>query len=125
MIYLVDDDAEELEILEETLRQYGYEGQISTARDGEEVMRVLRSDPVHKPDLLLLDLNMPLKDGFEVLAEIKSDAALRDIVVVVLTASSNKTDEERCRSLGCDYFFTKPSRMEEYQTLISFIRELV
>jgi chemotaxis family two-component system response regulator Rcp1 len=64
---------------------------------------------------------MPLKNGFEVLSELKNDPLLKSIPVMILTASSNKQDEIRCFELGCNMFWNKPSTLAEYNTLVNVI----
>ncbi len=79
--------------------------QILEASDGVEALNIAR---VERPALLLLDVNMPELDGFEVCRALKADPATRDIVVVMLTALAQPTDRERGIAAGADGFFTKP-----------------
>jgi CheY-like chemotaxis protein len=79
--------------------------QILEAGDGVEALNIARAE---RPALLLLDVNMPELDGFEVCRALKADPATRDIVVVMLTALAQPTDRERGLAAGADGFFTKP-----------------
>ncbi len=115
VILLAEDDDEDLEMTLEALKKNRLGNDIRIARDGEEVMDYLRRQGAHgndadapKPGLILLDLNMPKKDGRETLAEIKSDAELRSIPVIVLTTSKADEDIVRSYDLGVNSFITKP-----------------
>lgn len=115
MIYLVDDDVDDLELVQEALVRCGFHGQVSCAKNGEDFLSKLQRS--HLPELIVLDLNMPLKDGFEVLTELKNSRNFSAIPVVILTASRNKQDEKRCADLGCNLFLTKPSTLEGYDAI--------
>ncbi len=113
---LVTDDDEDLRFLcQMHLEMGGF--RVTQASDGSEALDVARSD---RPDLILLDLMMPVMDGWECLAALKADRALRDIPVFVVTGKSQGSDQERAFSMGADAFITKPFQA---QTLISRIRE--
>jgi CheY-like chemotaxis protein len=114
-ILLADDDEEDLQMTLEALRENRLGNDMRVTRDGEELMDYLLqrgdySNPVDAPPpgLILLDLNMPKKDGREALAEIKSDARLRQIPVIVLTTSQTEEDIVRTYDLGVNSFITKP-----------------
>jgi CheY-like chemotaxis protein len=115
VILLAEDDEEDLQLTIEALKENRLGNDIRTTRDGEELMDYLlrrgayadpESAPV--PGLILLDLNMPRKDGREALAEIKSNDALRKIPVIVLTTSKAEEDIFRSYDLGVNSFVTKP-----------------
>jgi CheY-like chemotaxis protein len=114
-ILLVDDDEEDLLMTEQALQESRLGNDLRSARDGEELMDYLLrrgpySDPSDSPlpGLILLDLNMPKKDGREALAEIKGNPALRKIPVIVLTTSKAEEDIFRTYDLGVSSFITKP-----------------
>jgi CheY-like chemotaxis protein len=124
MVYLVDDDLDDLEIVQEALLQYSYKGPVNTAINGKELLDDLSSsEQPATPDVIVLDLNMPLKDGFEALEEIRATPALKHIPVIILTASSKKGDEIRCLELGCNYFFTKPNKITDYIGLVKMVKK--
>jgi CheY-like chemotaxis protein len=114
-ILLVDDDEEDLQMTQEALRESRLGNDLRTAHDGEELMDYLLRRAGYadaadspRPGLILLDLNMPKKDGREALAEIKADPDLRDIPVIVLTTSKAEEDIFRTYDLGVNSFITKP-----------------
>lgn len=115
VILLAEDDEEDAQMTLEALKKNRLGNDVRVARDGEEVMDYLRREGRYGngaeaplPGLILLDLNMPKKDGREVLAEIKSDARLRKIPVIVLTTSKAEEDIVRSYDLGVNSFITKP-----------------
>jgi two-component system, response regulator len=114
-ILLVDDDEEDLLLTQQALEESRLGNDLRVAHDGEELMDYLLrqgrfSDPAvsPKPGLILLDLNMPRKDGREALAEIKANVDLRKIPVIVLTTSKAEEDIFRTYDLGVSSFITKP-----------------
>ena len=114
-ILLTDDDEEDLQMTLEALRESRLGNDLRTTRDGEELMDYLLrrgryADPSDSPmpGLILLDLNMPKKDGREALAEIKANPDLRQIPVIVLTTSKAEEDIFRSYDLGVNSFITKP-----------------
>jgi CheY-like chemotaxis protein len=114
-ILLVDDDEEDLLLTQQALEESRLGNDLRVAHDGEELMDYLLrqgrfSDPATSPEpgLILLDLNMPKKDGREALAEIKANADLRKIPVIVLTTSKAEEDIFRTYDLGVSSFIAKP-----------------
>jgi CheY-like chemotaxis protein len=115
VILIADDDEEDLQLTLEALRDHRLGNDVRVAHDGEELMDYLLhrgayADPASAPTpgLILLDLNMPKKDGREALADIKSSAELRKIPVIVLTTSQAEEDVVRSYDLGVNSFITKP-----------------
>jgi CheY-like chemotaxis protein len=94
------------------------------ARDGQEALDILHSHgngEVPKPDLILLDLNLPRVDGREVLQEAKTDPDLRRIPIVVLTVSTEEEDVIRCYDTGVNTYITKPVRFEDFMKAVMTI----
>ncbi len=115
VILLADDDDEDMQMTVEALRESRLANDVRAVRDGEELMDYLHrrgrfADAADSPlpGLILLDLNMPRKDGREALAEIKANPALRTIPVIVLTTSQAEEDIFRSYDLGVNSFITKP-----------------
>jgi CheY-like chemotaxis protein len=115
-ILMADDDEEDCELTREALQDSRLANEMRFVFDGQELMDYLRregryADPsvdAPRPGIILLDLNMPKKDGREALTEIKSDESLRLIPVVVLTTSKDEEDVLRTYGLGVNSFITKP-----------------
>ncbi len=124
-ILLVEDNAADVRLTEEALREGKVKTRLSVARDGVEALAFLRREGAFaqapRPDLILLDLNLPRKDGREVLAEVKADAALRVIPVVVLTTSSAEADVSRSYSLHANCYITKPVDLEQFVSVVKSI----
>lgn len=102
LIYVAEDDLAYSRVYKSKLESEGYEVVVIT--DGEEIMKELRKK---QPDLLVLDLIMPGKNGFEILKEIRTDKKLKDLKVVVASNLSQETDQERARKFGISSFFVK------------------
>jgi CheY-like chemotaxis protein len=120
-VLLVEDNPGDVRLTREAFREGGSHGTtIEVAKDGVEAMARLRRSGLDadRPDLVLLDLNLPRKDGREVLREVKSDPALTGIPVVVLSTSSAAADVARCYDLHANAYVTKPSDFDEFMTVI-------
>jgi two-component system, chemotaxis family, response regulator Rcp1 len=117
-ILLVDDDEGDVLLTKKALHEGKLCNVINVARDGVEALAFLRRDPGYetapRPDLIFLDLNMPRKDGREVLEEIKQDDNLRTIPVVVLTTSDADQDILHSYHLHANCYVTKPVGMEQF-----------
>ncbi|MCC6614149.1 MAG: response regulator [Anaerolineae bacterium] len=109
---MADDDEEDCMLTQDALRESRLNNPIQFVRDGVELMAYLRQEGEYKdarrPGLILLDLNMPRKDGREALVEIKADPRLRSIPIVILTTSKSENDVYRSYDLGANSFVTKP-----------------
>jgi CheY-like chemotaxis protein len=102
-ILIVDDHPGNLKLLSYILTQQGYD--IRTATDADEALRVLAS---FQPRLILMDLQLPGMDGLQLTAKLRKDPAFSSTIIVAVTASAMKGDEERAVSAGCDGYITKP-----------------
>jgi CheY-like chemotaxis protein len=117
-ILLVEDTLGDVRLMEEALKESQEPIHLSVVRDGEEALAFLRHANAVRPDLILLDLNLPKKDGFQVLAEIRQDAQLKDIPVIVLTSSANPLDVRRAYALNANCCLTKPIHLEQFFKLV-------
>lgn len=115
-IMIVDDEPYVIRSLSFVLRKEGY--QVETAINGLDALERLKSS---KPDLLFLDLQLPLIDGFEVCRQIKSDPELQDIYIILLTAKGQDTDRTKGLSAGANEYLTKPFSPKE---LLARLRNL-
>ena len=126
-VLLVEDNPGDVRLTQETLKDSKLLNRISVAADGVEAMAFLRREGkyVHatRPDLILLDLNLPKKDGREVLAEIKVDRLLRRIPVVVLTTSSAEQDILKTYDLHANFYITKPLNLDQFSAVVKAIEE--
>jgi CheY-like chemotaxis protein len=124
-ILLVEDNNADIRLTQETLRESKVRNEMHVVRDGEEALTFLRRKPPHeaapRPDLVLLDLNLPRLDGRQVLAAIKADARLKAIPVVVLTTSSADRDIIESYNLHANCYITKPVDLEQF---ISVVRSI-
>jgi two-component system, chemotaxis family, response regulator Rcp1 len=124
-ILLVEDNPGDVRLTRETLKDSTVRNTMSVAANGVEAMAFLRREGKYvdaaRPDLILLDLNLPKKDGREVLAEIKADERLRRIPVVVLTTSSAEQDILRMYDLHANCYITKPVNLDQFGTVLRAI----
>jgi CheY-like chemotaxis protein len=128
-ILMADDDPDDLNLIRDAFNENLFEGEILSVNDGEELLDYLNirgkfSDPslCPKPDLILLDLNMPRMDGREALAEIKADLKFKALPVVVLTTSSNEEDILRSYDLGANSYITKPMTYDALTKTVETLR---
>ena len=124
-ILLVEDNPGDVRLTIEALKEGKILNEISVAEDGVEAIAFLRRagkyTTVSRPDLILLDLNLPKKDGREVLQEIKEDAELKKIPVVVLTTSAAERDILRAYNLHANCYITKPVDLEQFMRVVQSI----
>jgi len=117
-ILLVEDNPGDVLLVRKALERAGLRHELRVAGDGDEALALLRAPAAAgraRPGLVLLDLNLPGKDGREVLAEIKGDPALRVLPVVVLTSSRAERDVRRAYELHANSYVTKPPSLRELQ----------
>lgn len=126
-VLLVDDDPGDTLMIREAFAHNKVRNELACVADGVEAMRYLRREGEYasapRPDLILLDLNLPRKDGREVLAEIKSDPELATIPVVVLTTSHAEEDILRSYQLHANAYVTKPVDFERFIDVVRQIDE--
>jgi two-component system response regulator len=124
-ILLVEDQEGDVGLTREALRRSEKQINLSVASNGEEALAFLRRQADYvdavRPDLILLDLNMPRMDGREVLAAMKKDRALRVIPVIVFTSSSAESDVQKAYELGARCYVTKPSDWARFSEVIGSI----
>ena len=124
-ILLVEDNPGDYRLTQEALREGKVYNNLYWAQDGVEALEFLRQQgrysDVPRPDIVLLDLNLPKKDGREVLSEIKSDENLRSIPVVILTTSQAEEDVLRSYDLHANCYVTKPVDLEKFITVVQSI----
>ena len=127
-ILIAEDDADDRFLLDTAFTECGYKDEISFVENGVELLELLRGLNFQKsvdkkfPGFILLDLNMPKKDGREALKEIKEDPDLKKIPVVVFTTTKNENEIKRCYELGANTYIVKPASFDELVKVIMEIR---
>lgn len=108
IILLADDDEDDCLLFEEALREVSQNIQLTTAKDGGHLMRILEQTVPPAPDVIFLDLNMPSKNGFECLDEIKVTPKLKNIPVVIFSTSANPETIDKVYEKGANFYICKP-----------------
>jgi CheY-like chemotaxis protein len=129
-ILLVEDNPADVEITIEAFRRSHKGNRVFVCRDGEEALDFLfhrrqfaKAGAAPRPDLILLDLNLPKKNGAEVLEQVKTNPQMRDIPIVVLTTSDRDEDVSRCYKVGANSYLTKPVQFDECLKLVEEIQQ--
>ena len=126
-ILLVEDNPGDIRLTQEALKEGDLPNNLNVVKDGVEAVAYLRKEREYadkpRPDLILLDLNLPKKDGREVLAEIKEDDQLKHIPVVILTTSDAEQDIIKVYKLHANCFITKPVDLDEFMRVVRQIED--
>lgn len=126
-ILLVEDNLGDMRLIEEAMKIGGMEYNMNSVRDGEEAIEFLhkkgRYNNATLPDIILLDLRLPKKSGYEVLEEIKSSSKLKHIPVIILTSSNYQEDIDKTYKMNANCFITKPIEYEKLMFTIKSIKE--
>ena len=126
-ILIVDDNPGDVRLTVEALKDGKVQSRLYTANDGVEAIAFLRRrgefTDAPLPDLILLDLNMPRMNGWQLLAEVKEDAALKHIPVVILTGSREAADIAKTQNLHADWYVTKPIELEQLGRVVKSIMD--
>jgi chemotaxis family two-component system response regulator Rcp1 len=124
-IFLVEDNAGDVRLIKEALEENKFLNNLHVARDGVEAMEFLRKEGKYanavRPDLILLDLNLPKKDGREVLAEVKVDENLKRIPVVIMTISKAEEDILKTYNLHANCYITKPIDLDQFIKVVKSV----
>ncbi len=127
-ILLVEDNEADIRLTREALHEGGVKQRLLVANDGLEALAILRASGTHpdrpRPDLILLDLNLPKVNGHDVLAEIKRDPVLRRIPVLILTTSRAEEDILRAYDLQASCYITKPVDFDDFVSVVRRIDAL-
>jgi CheY-like chemotaxis protein len=118
-LIVADDDEDDQMLLKEAIQEFSDSIVTTIIPDGKQLMNFLNKG--NKPELILLDLNMPYKNGTECLLEIRANEQLRNLPVVILSTSRNIRDIELCFNLGANLFFTKPCSFKSLKILVRSI----
>jgi chemotaxis family two-component system response regulator Rcp1 len=126
-VLLVEDSPGDVRLTREAFREANNSIRLHVASDGVEAMTFLKREGIHaeapRPDIILLDLNLPKMDGREVLAHIKEDSSLRTIPIVILTTSIAEADIVKSYELSANCYLSKPVQLEEFESLVKSISD--
>ena len=126
-ILIVEDNPADVRLTREALKEANVRNNLTVASDGEEAIAILRKEGrfagAGRPDLILLDLNRPKKDGREVLAEVKADPRLRRIPIVVLTTSDDEEDIIMTYDLHANCYVTKPADLDQFGAIVRSVKD--
>ena len=124
-ILLADDDTDDCLFFEEALAELPVSTKLTTVHDGEKLMQLLNEETGKLPHILFLDLNMPRKNGFECLAEIKLNTNLKDLPVVIFSTSYEQQVVNLLYDNGAQYFIRKPSAFAQFKKIILYVLTLI
>lgn len=126
-VLMAEDNEDDIELTREAFAESKFHVNLHVVRDGVEAMAFLRREggyeAVPRPDLLLLDLNMPRKDGREVLEDVRNDPALQYLPIVVLTTSGREEDVLRAYELNANCYVRKPVDFSQFMRVVELINE--
>lgn len=120
-VVLADDDRDDQELFTEALNHAEIPADVTTVDNGQELIDHLKDPEEPNPDIIFLDINMPVKDGKQVLAEIKADETLKDIPTVMLSTSENPKDVEETFNAGANLYVRKPYSFRDFVLLLKKI----
>lgn len=125
-VLLAEDNAADVYLIREALKEHEVACTLRIARDGRDVLALIgASETAWRPDLIILDLNLPRHDGIEVLEKLKSTPAVMRVPVVVLTSSDSPRDRMTANELGATCYLRKPSNLEQFLELGAVFKELL
>ena len=118
----MDDNPADIDLTSDVLQKCQWQFHVNAVNDGAEAVSLLRHEGKYAeaptPDLILLDLNLPRKDGRQVLAEVKADPGLAKIPVVIFTTSQSTSDISRCYQLGANCYLRKPGNLSDFVAIV-------
>ncbi|MDX1461728.1 MAG: response regulator [Marinirhabdus sp.] len=120
-IALADDDEDDREIFEQALHSLQREISLELFKDGNALMEFLRNKPKDVPEILFIDINMPLKNGFDCLQEIRNTLNLKDICVIIFSTTDHERDIVRAYDLTANGFIQKPSNFGHLKSMLQKI----
>jgi len=117
-VILADDDKEDQELFEQALEKAGEDTELTTVDNGQELVANLKDPQIENPDIIFMDINMPVKDGKQALNEIKNDKDLKDIPTVILSTSGNPKEVKETFEAGASLYITKPHSFKNFILLL-------
>ena len=122
-IMIADDDPDDVQNFQIAMQESGISYRLIMAKDGEDLIELL--DDLKAPDLIVLDLNMPRKNGKACLKEIRSKSQFDTIPIIILSTSANQAEIDSCLSLGADKYYVKPVTFQLFKEMVSEICALI
>lgn len=126
---MVEDNAADVFLIRDAIRHAGVDGEVHVVRDGHKAIEFVDAADSDSsapcPDVLLLDLNLPMKSGDEVLRHVRASGRCRHIPVVIVTSSDSEQDRESARALGATGYFRKPSNYDDFMKLGPLVRQFL
>ncbi len=120
-IFLADDDTDDVELFHDALHEIAPDIELHVAFDGASALSILEAEGFPTPDLIFLDINMPLVDGWECLQRVRQASQLREVPVLMYTTSCSHRDMDIASKLGASDFITKPTNFNDLKILLSKI----
>ncbi len=120
-IFLADDDEDDCMLFEDALREICEQTELKTANDGEQLMKLLLNHVGTLPNAIFLDLNMPRKNGFECLEEIRANEELKDIPIVIFSTTAQQQSVDRAYERGANFYIQKPGTFGQLKDIIKKI----
>ena len=117
-ILLADDDFDDCNFFKEALAKLTLSTNLKTVNDGEELMQLLTNETIDLPNILFLDINMPRKNGFECLSEIKKNERLKDLPIVIFSTSNSRDNINHAFKIGANIYIRKPGNFNQLMQVI-------
>lgn len=125
VIFIADDDEDDRMLFLEAVEDLNLPAAVKAACDGQELLNTLEKTANRLPDMIFLDINMPIKNGFDCLGEIRSrEDALKEVKIIMLSTSKNADNIELCHKLGADFYAVKPSSFQGLKDLLQKVFEI-
>ena len=125
VIFIADDDEDDRMLFLDAVEDLNLPAAVKAACDGQELLHTLDKNKDRLPDIIFLDINMPIKNGFDCLAEIRSrEDALKEVKIIMLSTSKNADNIELCYKLGADLYAVKPSSFQGLKDLLQKVFEI-
>lgn len=117
-ILIIEDNATDVALIEEALSEHGIRYELEAIDDGQRAVDHLQHIESHsKPDLIILDLNLPRRDGLEILVRYRMHIPLADVPIVIVTSSNSPSDQQRAKTMGANDFIRKPMNLDDFLAL--------
>lgn len=125
VIFIADDDEDDRTLFFDAVEDLNLPAAVQAACDGQELLNTLEKTADRLPDVIFLDINMPVKNGFDCLKEIRSrDGALKEVRIIMLSTSKNPDNIDLCYKLGADFYAVKPSSFQGLKDLLQKVFEI-